>query len=63
MRRKRLEKKNKLNRYKASKEQKAKYEKILSKYIKEKRAAHHKHEEGEAAKTPKVAEKKETKPA
>ena len=63
LRRKRLEKKTRLNKYKASKDQKAKYEKILSKYIKEKRATHHKHEEVEASKTPKVAEKKEQKPA
>ena len=63
MRRKRLEKKVRLNKYKASKDQRAKYEKILSKYIKEKRAIHHKHDEAEASKTPKAAEKKEQKPA
>lgn len=44
LRRKRLEKKQKIAKFKASKEAHSKYEKILSKYIKEKKS--HKHEEG-----------------
>ena len=43
LRRKRLEKKVRVAKYKASKEAHSKYEKILSKYIKEKKS--HKHEE------------------
>ena len=55
LRRKRLERRDKLNRFKASKDAKAKYEKVLSKYIKEKKAAHkHEHEEVEQSKTPRT---------
>jgi small subunit ribosomal protein S6e len=39
LRRKRITKKTKLDRFKASKENKAKYEKLLSNYLKEKKAA------------------------
>jgi len=55
IRRKKLYKKLKLNAYKLSKEKKAKYEKILSQFIKEKKALHHKKEE---ASPPKKEEKK-----
>jgi len=49
LRRKKLEKRDRVTRFKSAKDQKAKYERVLSKYIKEKKA--HKHEEHpEAAK-------------
>ena len=41
LRRKTLEKKDRVGKYKAAKEAKAKYEKVLSKYIKEKKQAKH----------------------
>lgn len=55
LRRKRITKKTKLDRFKASKENKAKYEKLLSNYLKEKKAV--------AKKTHEEANKKEVKPA
>lgn len=48
LRTKKLIKREKLNRFKKSKEDKAKYDKVLSKYIKERKAAHH-HAHAEAA--------------
>lgn len=52
IRRKVVAKKDKLSRYQKSKDDKAKYDKVLSKYIKEKKAAHHAaHEATEAVKT------------
>lgn len=52
IRRKKLYKKSKLDAYKKTKEDKAKYDKVLSKYIKEKKAEHHKeHDAKIAAKT------------
>ncbi|CDW87254.1 40s ribosomal protein s6 [Stylonychia lemnae] len=41
IRRKKLIKREKVNRFKRSKDEKAKYDKVLSKYIKERKAAHH----------------------
>jgi len=55
IRRKKLYSKLKLNAFKLSKEKKAKYEKILSQFIKERKALHHKKEE---AAEPKKEEKK-----
>lgn len=56
LRRKSLLKREKVNRFKKSKEDRAKYEKVLSKYIKEKKATHTHHEETEAPKQqPKAA--------
>lgn len=49
LRRKRLYKKEKLENYKASKEAKAKYDKVLSKYIKERKA----HKKGTEEEKPK----------
>lgn len=51
LRRKKLDKRNKVNRYKKEKELKAKYDKTLSTYIKEKRTAYikEKKEKAEAA--------------
>lgn len=43
VRRKKLVKREKLNRFKKAKEERAKYDKVLSKYIKEKRAHTHGH--------------------
>jgi len=51
LRRKKLEKRDKLNRFKAAKEARAKYDKVLSKYIKERKAAHHHKEEAKPAET------------
>jgi hypothetical protein len=48
IRRKQLYKKLKVATFKLSKEKKAKYEKVLSQFIKERRAIHHKREEGAA---------------
>jgi small subunit ribosomal protein S6e len=50
LRRKKLVKRSKLANFKKAKEDKAKYDKILSKYIKEKKSAHHGHHAEEAAK-------------
>ena len=54
IRRKKLVKRGKLDQYKKGKEERAKYEKILSKYIKERKAAHH-HAEGKAEVAPVAA--------
>ena len=63
LRRKRLEKKTRVEKYKASKQARANYEKVLSKYIKEQKA--HKHEEhAEPAKSaPAQAAKPSAQPA
>lgn len=68
LRRKRLEKKEKAEGYKASKDAKAKYDKVLSKYIKERKAHDHKkegHEEApkkEVKAAPVQAKKEQAKP-
>jgi small subunit ribosomal protein S6e len=65
IRRKKVEKRNKLAGFKKAKEDKVKYDKVLSKYIKEKKAEHHKeHELKEAARaeTKPVAEVKKVAP-
>jgi len=56
LRRKRLYKKQKKENYKLSKEKKAKYDKVLSQFIKERKALHHKKDEHAAE--PKKEEKK-----
>lgn len=65
IRRKAVNKRDKLAAYKKTKEDRAKYEKTLSKYIKERKAAHHAHAEAAPVKeAPKAAPAKtETKPA
>lgn len=62
LRRKRLYKREKVETFKKSKDDKAKYDKVLSKYIKERKAILHAHTD--AAKTGAAAEKpKEVQPA
>lgn len=64
LRRKRLEKRNRLNAFKKSKELRAKYDKLLSKYIKEKKAAHHhKGDEAKPAETAAPAKTTQAAPA
>ena len=64
LRRKRLEKRNKLNAFKKSKELRAKYDKLLSKYIKERKASHHhKGEEVKPAETAAPAKTTQAAPA
>lgn len=58
LRRKKLDKKHKIEAFKAKKDARAKYEKVLSQYIKERKALHHKHDEKEEAAKPKVEAKK-----
>jgi hypothetical protein len=55
IRRKKLEKRDRVAAFKGKKEARAKYEKVLSQYIKERKALHHKHEEP-------VAEQKKAEP-
>jgi small subunit ribosomal protein S6e len=62
LRRKRLVKREKINRFKKSKEQRANYDKVLSKYIKERKAAHHAEHHPEAAAPAKEAPKKQEAP-
>lgn len=61
IRRKQLIKREKLNRYKSSKEAVEKYEKLLNQYVKEKKAERVKHakeaEQAKSAEKPKVEEK------
>merc|ERR1712079_535847 len=52
LRRKKLIKREKLDRYKTSKEEAAKYEKLLSVVMKEKKAAHHAHADKVTAEAP-----------
>lgn len=64
LRRKKVQKKTKQDRFKASKENKAKYEKLLSNYLKEKKAAAKKaHEVAEPKKEEKTAKPAEQKKA
>jgi len=58
LRRKKLDKKHKIEAFKAKKDLRAKYEKVLSQYIKERKALHHKQDEKEEAAKPKVEAKK-----
>jgi small subunit ribosomal protein S6e len=60
LRRKKLLKKAKVDGFKKSKELKAKYDKVLSKYIKERKAAHH---HAAPAEAPVAAKKEEPKKA
>lgn len=63
LRRKRILKKEKLNRFKKSKEDKAKYDKVLSKYIKERRAHIHGHAAAETTAAPAKEAPKKTEAA
>lgn len=56
LRRKKLQKKAKVEGYKKGKELKAKYDKVLSKYIKERKAAHHQAEAAPVKEEPKKVE-------
>ena len=62
IRRKKLVKREKVNRFKKAKEERAKYDKVLSKYIKEKKATHQaQHAAAEAAPVKQEAAKTQAK--